>query len=136
MSESDKRLDPATLRHIAAELRALDPRKHAHHEVSFAAGIRDGLEVLADEAAALPPRLSDWVRACEATKLGPFTLGQTKNGLAFFFGEDGHEWIVDFHPDLTMAFIEKVDDCEAYTCDTPAELMAALDRLAEDASRG
>ena len=121
ISESDIcRMDPATLRRMRVLL-----------------GLPHGgwLDKLAAEAEARPPLLSDWVRACESTKLGSFTLGQTKNGLAFFFGEDGHEWIVDFHPDLTMAFIEKVDDCAAYVCATPAELTAALDRLAEEASR-
>lgn len=141
MSESDKiRLDPPTLRWVAGELGkpwGEDPVDEQERGAKRALGIMsDFLVGWAAEAEARQPLLSDWVRACESTKLGSFTLGQTKNGLAFFFGEDGHEWIVDFHPDLTMAFIEKVDDCAAYTCATPVELTAVLDRLAEEAARG
>lgn len=83
------------------------------------------------------PSLSDWVRACEVSKLWPMTMSASDDGWVLFWGDA-------FASGLCGAFVT-FDDSGGHVVTrigfnetvhaTPAELTAVLDRLAEEASR-
>lgn len=129
MSESDKiRLDPATLRHacevIVRYLQApIDAIRESCEREAIAAEAA---------AAAQPPRLSDWLRACEESKLGPPTPGRFQGGCALFLGDgDDEAWVVPYERHAIMYW----RGGSMRSCSTPAELTAALNVLAEDMTR-
>lgn len=78
------------------------------------------------QEAALPPRLSDWVRAAETSMTTPTEV-------AFALVVDGRTvWGVEVNE--TGALVYQGESL-VEGCQTPAELTVALDRLAEEASR-
>lgn len=150
---SEVRLDPATLRWVCDWLRewGVVPSTAAEWVQQRARAFRDArgsFERIAVEAEACPLRLSDWVRACEVSKawaVSPPTFGTAV----------GHpRWVsyrsvsvVLFRGDVWVEIRADGGACvlcdlripqgeHETSCATPAELTAALDRLAEDASRG
>lgn len=101
-----------------------------------------------EEVRARPPLLSDWVRACEVSKawaVSPPSFG-TAAGHPRWSGYRsvsvvlfrGDVW-VDIRTDggaCVISDTRKPQGEHETSCATPAELTAALDRLAEGASRG
>lgn len=156
MSDSDKiRLDPATLRFIAYRMRTglesvkpmLPPCPDTDAFVECITSMADESDELATQEEARPPRLSDWVRACEASKLGvPKVNAFIVDILAEVHYEhesDGAphfiRWTVlswqdsDAHVALSPDHYIMSHDGESWTeCGTPAELTAALNALAEE----
>lgn len=142
----DVRLDAATLRWCAAwheEQRvkaltfakaAIDPSLSrttatAHR---FTA---EHFEALATEAASRPPALSDWIRACEGTGLGEFEWGHGHRSICLRWREHataveiihgGGVWVGRWPDDR---------DTAVQRCATPADLRAALERIAAEAGR-
>lgn len=146
MSESDKiRLDPATLRWVAGELGKPwgdAPVDEQERGAQRALGIvSESLTERAAEEDARPPMLSDWVRACECAGMGAVRIAIERE-------PDGHphtiRWTVVSFSETDAAFAISHDGIASYSHDgeawaevaTPAELTAALDRLAEEAPRG
>lgn len=146
----DGRADPATLRAVAEHLRVtllaevremadgLDAL-NADIAVNEAADMIENecasLESMADEAShvralkseaeARPPLLSDWVRACEGTGLGEPGCGQ--------IDWPEHQVTIDGTGAVAMRHPPR-GDADQIAASTPAELRAALNRLAEERS--
>lgn len=126
----DVRLDAATLEWVAEQMeRAQEGADHLR-----ASYVRHK----AREARSRPPALSDWVRACEGTGLGPMTMGESDDGWALFWGGDS------FGAGLDGTFVSLAydqDSCSVvaaigflpFVYRTPAELRAALEAIAREA---
>ena len=158
MSEDKSlRLDPKTLRHVADRLRAgLEMvRKELAPEGPDAAfekcilAMAAEAEELAAEAENLPPMASDWIRATVGTGLG-------EPEITIVIGAEGRRWFdvrfasmkpligdsevasfcefphSDDAPRGYVAAWTSPTEFEHVGCRTPAELRAALERLAED----
>ncbi len=122
MSESDKiRLDAATLRWI------IEHAKQPSVQVMW-------LAYLEAEAVSRPPLLSDWVRACETSKLGVPTPGSVDWGWGVYYrdGQDDDPRVA-LDTERGEASVYWVADGieQADTVTTPEALTAALDRIAE-----
>lgn len=147
MSDSDKiRLDPATLRFIAYRMRTglesvkpmLPPCPDTDAFVECITSMADESDELATQEEARPPRLWDWVRACEVSKAWP----PRSAGTAFGRHELG------FMPNASVSLGIQGDGpgsplhteraCRLWVggreriIATPAELTAALNALAEE----
>ena len=152
MSDSDKiRLDPATLRHVASRMREelrstqelfrrCSPSDDALTGafVECITDMADECDELATQEEARPPRLWDWVRACEVSKAWP----PRSAGTAFGRHELG------FMPNASVSLGIQGDGpgsplhteraCRLWVggreriIATPAELTAALNALAEE----
>lgn len=119
------------LRALAAEARPLDERLAADRRIDAAARDLDPVpqvDVLTAEASSRPPALSDWVAACEGTQCR--TLSLAGDFVTVDVAESGREalvfvWRTDREGDMRRR--------QAAICSTPAELRAALERLAKAA---
>lgn len=138
MATDGERLDAGTLREVAkwheeqAELWEGECRAEVSQHLDEATRLR----AIATEAAALPPRLSDWIRACEGTGLGePHWSGERWDDsgqiVAWFRPDMGVVMLIDGDAAPTAAVVT-ADPRESNgdTYYTPAELRACLVRLA------
>lgn len=75
---------------------------------------------------ATPTRLSDWVRACEGTGLGDPAWVVWDDGMRGYY-QDGTIVCVDIGDGQCLG---ATITSESLTCSTPAELRAALERIA------
>lgn len=139
-TETTPRLDVATLQHLIAwheeESREFEPDGDAY--LSHKASIEHLRELLA-AAETAPPRLSDWCAACDDTGLGELQVIPSWELRAGSAGDFAH---VDFIEAAGVADVVvtsyvkptgQYDDGHRETrtrCATPAELRAALERLA------
>lgn len=144
----DTRLDVATLLDVLdgvdryrIRVEALGTSRRASQRGVVAAckDIADTLRKSIAAAESAPPRLSDWVAACEGTKLGEPQVIPSWELRANPAGDFAH---VDFIEAIGAADVvvtsyvkpthDNDDGCrETRTrCSTPAELRAALERLA------
>jgi len=126
------RLDPATLRameayHFGEAADWYDCRAVAEWHQREYERLRD----LADKAEARPPLLSDWIKACEGTALGDPSFEAEGDGISAYFSSNGVTVYLDGMGRETWLW----DTVETTRCATPAELRAALDRLAAEASK-
>lgn len=130
---TDIRLDPADLRAAARIIRdACDRGGPPDDDTALA----DRLDSAA-EAASRPPALSDWVRACEVSRLGApkwsILLG-AKMPLICHLGSGDARGIVQFSmpPDAGFVYDNSPRGLSGpVSCSTPAALTAALDALCE-----
>lgn len=149
---TETRLDVATLRAMEAyhfgEAADWDGECRAqaqwHHDEC------QRLRALADAAESAPPRLSDWVRACEGTALGgpgicreslDFSLGLffDVDGFGRTEGADPEEWAaIEVHLDaerpggwMARVYVARDEGAMHARCTTPSDLRAALEALAK-----
>lgn len=87
--------------------------------------------VNADAAASETPRLSAWIAACEGTGIGEPTWIVWDDGMRAYY-TDGTIVVIDIDEGRC---VEASITSEAIVCSTPAELRAALERLAQEAKR-
>lgn len=165
---SDKpevRLDPATLREalrivsrLRDELKAVAPLSTLNGSYMFdmiGCAIA-AAEIEAEELAkSAPPRLSDWVAACEGTALGEpgicresldFSMGLffDVEGFGATEGADPEEWAaIEVHLDrenpggwMARVYVARDEGGLHARCTAPAELRSALERLAADTGGG
>lgn len=96
------------------------------------------LRTALDAAASEPPRLSAWIAACEGTGLGePLTWwddGLDGLNLAEQWFVNGEAVVAYCGPNGDCHYVE-VEGQVRQRCATPAELRAALERLAQEAQR-
>lgn len=143
---SDTRLDAETLRWVAdmMTMPRTEPQDEQERGADRAMSIlAAGLYERAAEAASRPPTLSDWVRACEVSKLGrPEWHGREWSDTGWLVATWPRRWqkvliyadgepLAD-HVTLTTSPRDPARDPDCAEVYTPAELTAALDRLAED----
>ena len=141
---ADIRLDPATLRWCAAHLRnglmasiectmnntvTLGAYEDAEEAVDLATSTIEAIEAAASEAR--PPLLSDWIKACEGAALGDPSFEAEGDGISAYFSSNGVTVYLDGMGRETWLW----DTVETTRCATPAELRAALARLAAEASK-
>ncbi len=133
-----KRLDPDTLRDVLdgvdryrLRMEALGTSRRAAQRGVIAAckDIADTLRKSIAEAESAPPRLSDWARACEGT-----AMGEPSDVYVRMYAGNEREAIIQNEDDgagLTVVG----GGCSSYEWHaTPAELHAALEQLAQEAS--
>ena len=128
------RLDGPTMRHVAKSLRVglesvrADLGPDAEAFVKCIEDMAAEADDVAEQAESRPPLLSDWVRAVEAP-FGGDVSWDTRGEYLVAYLDGGHHV-------STVPFGSKgadLDDEQHF--DSPAELRAALDRLAAEALR-
>jgi hypothetical protein len=153
-TETTPRLDAATLRWAVAEVSTM---RDAYANVgggdpcNALAGIAHDLRRALAVTESAPPRLSDWVAACEGTALGEpgicresldFSLGLffDVDGFGRTEGADPEEWAaIEVHLDaerpggwMARVYVARDEGAMHARCTTPSDLRAALEALAKE----
>lgn len=138
-------MDPATLLWAADMIvqRDLDGlNRRAGHIGGYGGRVAGWLKEAADEAASQPPMLSGWIMACEGTGLGEprfrVVHGATEDWWEVFFPGFDREvasWTMAAVAWESAYVITGDEAGNVVEVSTPAELRAALDRLADERAR-
>lgn len=142
MSNKHVSLDPATLRWVMAECRTMVAATNNVGGSLDSCNAYSNIAYQCDrqlaEAASPPPALWEWIRACEGTGLGEplnwWDDGLDGLDLAAEWFAAGKRVIAYCGPNGGGPYVEV--DGEVHTrCATPADLRAALERIAAEAGR-